>query len=263
MARPRTAPTDAQLRSVKDRIKDVSEVEAFAKVCVYGVNGSGKTRFAASAPNALIIDINEHGTRSASGTGAKVFEVDSWDDIGHVYWYLKAGKHPYESVALDTVTAMQQMAMSFVLGEAEERDPSREKGMPDKRTYGRAGQLMTAMMLAFRNLPMHVIFTAQERSVKDDDTGETELITVDLPASSRGTAMGSVGVLGRMQPREAKVRDKKTKKIKKQWVDTMYVGPHEVMSTKDRTNTLGPVLMKPTMPKVIAAWANIDEEDDE
>lgn len=258
----RTKPPSEEVKALAKRIRSVDEVSPYVKVLVYGANGTGKTRFAASAPNCLIVDINEEGTRSAVGTGSRVLEVRNWKDVGDAYWYLKSGKHKYESVAIDTITGMQELAMSFVLGEAEDRDPTREKSMPDKRSYGRAGQLVKGMLLAYRNLPMHVIFTAQERNIRDDDTGETVDTTVDLPAGSRGTAMGSVGVLGNLTTKE--VRVKKHGKSTKRWMDHLLVGPHEVIRTKDRTNGLGHVVRNPTVPIVIKAWeASPPSEEDE
>lgn len=115
---------------------------------------------------------------------------------------------------------------------------------------------MRAQLLAFRNLPMHVIFLAQERVVNDEDTDEPVLHTPDLPAGSRGAAMGSVSFLGRIFSQEVKVRNKKTKEITTRWEDRLLIGPHEEFDTKDRTNSLGGptgVMRNPTMPKIIAA----------
>lgn len=236
----------------------VDQADAFVKVLVYGRNGSGKTRFAASSPKCLIIDIHEQGTRSAKGSGAKVFpEPESgpitWEDIGDVYWYLKEGNHPYESVAIDTITAMNRLCLAMVLGEAEDRDPNREVGLPDRRAYGRAGELMRSQLLAFRNLPMHVIFTAQERVIKDEDTDEPVLHTPDLPAGSRGIAMGSVSIIGRLYRAEVKYRKKGEKEIHTRWEDRMLVGPDDEFDTKDRTNNLGQVVRRPTVAQVIQA----------
>lgn len=248
----RTKPPAEDIKELVARIRSPGGTP-YAKVCVYGVNGSGKTRFAGSSPKVLILDISEEGDRSIKGVrGARVLPITNWVDIGNTYWWLKAGKHPFESVALDTITAMQELALGFVLGEAEERDPTREKQMPDKRTWGRAGQLMKGMLLAYRNLPLHVVFTAQERRIIDQDTEELTELTVDLPNSSRGVAMGCVGVLGRMTPRE--VRVKSGGKVGKKWLDHLIVGPNELIRTKDRTGALPPVIRKPTMPDLIEAW---------
>lgn len=241
-------------KAIEKRIVSVDIADPYVKIMVYGRNGAGKTRFSASAPKVIIGDINEEGTRSAKGSGAKKFPINRWTDIGDLYWYLKAGDHAFESVALDTLTAMNRLCLKMVLGEAEDRDPNREIGLPDRRAYGRAGELMREQLLAFRNLPMHVIFTAQERVIKDEDTDEPVLHTPDLPAGSRGVAMGSVGIIGRVFQKEVKFRKKGTKEIQTRWEDRLLVGPHEEFDTKDRTYNLGTVVRRPTMPLIIDAW---------
>lgn len=249
---PRTKPPSSEIEALKRRIR-VPGSKEWLKICAYGPNGSGKTRLAGSAPKVLVIDINEEGDRSIKGMpGTRVIQVSTWEEIGRCYWYLQSGKHPFESVALDTLTEMQACALSFVLAEAENRDPTREKAMPDRRTWGRAGQLMRAMLVAYRNLPLHVIFTAQQRIVRDEDSGEIEEICPDLPNSSRGIAMGSVGILGRLMPREVRVRQ--DGKVRKVWRDQMMVGPHEIIQTKDRTGSLPPIISNPTIPDLIAVW---------
>lgn len=241
-------------KEIESRIVSVDEADPYVKILVYGRNGMGKTRFAATGPKCLIVDIHEEGTRSAKGSGSKKFSVQKWADIGDIYWFLKAGNHPYESVALDTLTAMNRLCLNMVMGEAEDRDPNREIGMPDRRSYGRAGELMRNQLLAFRNLPMHVIFTAQERVISDEDGDEPVLHTPDLPAGSRGIAMGSVGIIGRIYQQQVKIRNKRTKQITEKWEVRMLVGPHDTFDTKDRTGELGNVIRNPTMQSIITKW---------
>lgn len=241
------------IKSIASRIED-ADGGPYVKLLVYGRNGAGKTRLCGSASKCLIADVNEDGTRSVRGTGTKKFPVDRWADIGDIYWYLKEGDHPYECVAIDTLTALNRLCLAMVLGEAEDRDPNREVGAPDRRAYGRAGELMRAQLLAFRNLPMHVIFTAQERVIKDEDTDEPVLHCPDLPAGSRGIAMGAVGIIGRIYSQEVKLRNKATKQVTTEWRDRMLVGPHEEYETKDRTYKLGSVVRNPNMRAIIAAW---------
>jgi hypothetical protein len=267
MAKARTRDLEA-IREIASRIRSVDDQDPWVNVLVYGPNGSGKTRFIASGPKALIIDIREDGTRSTVGSGAKYLTVRNWEDIGHAYWLLKSllarGKCPWQTVGLDTISAMQNLAMSFVLGEAEDRDPSREKGMPDKRTYGRAGELMKGMMLAFKDLPMHTVYTAQMRRITDDDTGQVLEYAVDLPAGSRGTATGCASVVGFMQRKPGKVRNPRTRKIEKRMISVTRTEPTdaegEYPSLKDRTNRLAPVERNLSMPKVIEAWENREEQ---
>lgn len=239
---------------VEDRIRSVDEISKYAKILVYGRNKNGKTRFAATWPRVLICDIQEEGTRSARGSGADVIEVNSFDEVGDVYWYLKAGNHKYRTIAIDTLTALQDAAQRKVLGEAEERDPTREHAMPDRRTYGRANQLVKQMVLEFRNLPMHVVFLAQERVEVDEETDEPALRTAQLSPGSRGTALGAVGLIGRIYLHEGK---------KGRWEARMLVGPHEEYDTGNRIE-LPRIIRNPTGKQIIKAWlANPPAEEGE
>lgn len=244
------------VESIGKRIRPVDEISPHAKVLVYGRNKNGKTKFAATAPKVLIIDIDEEGTRSAVGSGAQVVEVSTFDEVAHVYWYLKAGNHGYKSVAIDTITALQNAALRKVLGEAEDRDPTREPSTPDRRTWGRANQLVKGLLLDFRNLPMNVVFLAQERVINDEESDEAALHTVDLPAGSRAVALGCVGIIGRIYLREAKVKGKKNP----QWEARMLVGSHEEYDTGNRVSTLPRIIRNPNMKNIIKEWrANATE----
>jgi hypothetical protein len=254
----RGTSSQAQLAErFEEGIKSVDEGSPYLNLCAYGRNGSGKTRLGATAPSPLIIDINEEGTRSAVGTGAEVREVMTFDEVAHGYWYLKAGNHSYETVVVDTVTALHQAAIRKVLGDQEDRDPTREPSQPDKRTWGRANQLMNQLVMDFRNLPMHVIFLVQERVIQDDDSDEPAFHTLDLPAGARSTLLGAVGITGRLFAREVKIKGSRRTK----WVDFMLVGPHEQYDSKDRTGSLGMVVKQVTIPKLITAWENRTDKE--
>lgn len=245
---------------VESRIVPVGIAEPYVKVLVFGRHGQGKTRFAASAPRVLIVDINEKGTRSARQfKGAKVFPVSTWEDIDLIYWYLRNREHKFQSVAIDTITAMQQVCMSHVLGVEADKNPDKDRAMPSKREWGKLAELMRPTILNFRNLPMHVIFTAQERTVGDDDE-PTEKVP-DLSPGSRGPACGAVSIIGRLYKKEVRVADRKAKKEKHVWEDRMLIGPHEDFpDLKDRSNNLGRIVRKPTMSHVIEAWEKSEEQ---
>lgn len=250
----RTVSEAEASKAIAKRIKSVDEINSYAKMLIYGRNKNGKTVFASKAPNVLLIDIDEEGSRSAHGSGAHVVQVKTFDEVAHVYWYLKAGNHEFESVAIDTITTLQECAIRKVLGEAEDRDPTREPSTPDRRTWGRANQLVKQLLLDFRNLPMHVIFLAQERVVDDEDSDEPALHTVSLPAGSRSTALGCVGLIGRIYLKE--VRDRKAKK--NVWEARILVGPHEQYDTGNRIGL--PRIIRADMDQVLEAWANNPEE---
>jgi hypothetical protein len=112
-----------------------------------------------------------------------------------------------------------------------------------------------SMLLNFRNLDMHVLFTAQERTVDDPDE-ETRERVPDLSPGSRGTLTSCVGIIGRVYKKEVRTVDAKRKKEVSKWETRMLVGPSDEFITKDRTGQLGRIMRNPTMAQIIAAWGS-------
>lgn len=218
----------------KSLIQKVGDVEDYLKLVIYGRNGMGKTTFGASSDlKTLIIDFNEQGTLSVrSRKNVSVYRVQFWDEIDWIYWYLKAGKHDYEVVVLDTVSSMAVIGMKWVLGDELSRDASRDPIMPDKRSWGKLGQLMQNQIYNFRNLPMHVVFTAHERNTTtEDEEGGTLLEThPELSPAPRSTLLGAVHVVGRLFTREVQVKGDSKKKTERR----LLVGPHPRYVSKIR-----------------------------
>lgn len=217
----------------------------------------GKTRLACSFPKTLVIDVNEEGTRSAREfRGTKVFSVREWNDIVAIYWYLQRGEHDFESVAIDTISQLNDMALRRALKENVARDPNKDPKQPTRRDYGKSKELMNNILLMFRNLPMHVIFIAQERTEGDPEEGEEIVHVPQVQSAVRGTAMGAVGIIGRVFQKEVKVKSKKGRR-KTRWVTCMLVGPHEEYASKDRTagsGILGRIAVNPSGKTIIQSW---------
>jgi phage nucleotide-binding protein len=245
-------PKAQAIRAVRNRIVPVSEAEPHLKVLVYGKNGQGKTRFACTAPKCLVIDIAEKGTKSVRNyPGVEVYPARSWKEVVWAYWFLKAGGHDYESVVIDTITGMQNVCMVQVLKESGDRDPTKDPKTASQRDWGKLAQLMKEQLLNFRNLDMHVIFTAQERTYDNEEEERLERVP-DLSPGSRATATACVDIIGRIYKRERRTAVKGGKE-KKKWEVRMLVGPHEDYITKDRTGALAHIVVNPTIPKMLEA----------
>lgn len=254
MAKSRTKA----IQDVEDRIVPVSEHATRVKVLLYGRNGQGKTRISARAPAPLIIDCNEEGTQSVRNyPGVEVFPAKRWDDFVYAYWYLRDGKHNYETVVVDTLTLAQAMCIKAVLKQQEDRDPNRPPQMPDRRTWGQVGEMMKEQILNYRNLDLHVVFVCQVRKDYNEDEEASDLFVPDLSPASRAIATASVGVMGYVY--QGQVTKGKGKKSNKQWVPKMLVGPHENFMTKDRTGLLGRTVINPSINKIIEANNTTEE----
>lgn len=246
-------PKKRAIEWVSSHIVPVSEAEPHIKILVYGRNGMGKTRFACTAPRPLVIDIQEKGTKSVRDyPGVDVIKVAKWSEIVWAYWFLRAGNHEYDSVVIDTITGMQNVCMVQVLKESEDRDPLKDPKTASQRDWGKLAQLMKEQLLNFRNLPMHVIYTAQER-IQSNEEEETVERVPDLSPGSRATATACVDIIGRVYKKEVRTVNKKTKKEVSRWQVRMLVGPHDDYVTKDRTGSLGRIMSEPTVPKILEA----------
>lgn len=240
-----------------ERIRKPSTLSPRPKILIYARNKVGKTRFCLSAPNVLIAD-PEHGTDNYIERDPDVWPIESWDDLDDFYKYLRTGKHGYEYAALDGVTRMHNMALNKVMKLQEERDLDRIPGLVRRQDYGKAGELSKRMFYNFLNLPMGVIFTAQERKLTSDndeaseeDLPQTEYVP-DLPAGAKSAMNGIVDVIGRMTVTKVKVRPKGSKEIKEKAQRRLFVGPHPNYDTGYRSDyDLPEVIKNPSLPKLV------------
>lgn len=228
------------------KVMSASDSFKHLKLLAYGQNGKGKTRLGASGPrNVLIVDCNEQGTLTVgSFKDVDVFPIEVWSDIDLAYWFLHTGNHKYQTVVIDTVTSLAALAMKFVLGDEASRDPTRDPMMPDKRSWGKVGELMKTQILQFRNLPMNIVFLAQEKRGYTEDEDEAPEVFPEVSPSIRTTLTASVDVIGRMYVREVVEKQKvngKTRSVSRPEY-MMQVGPSERYVTKDRSSVLPSVI---------------------
>lgn len=129
------------------------------KALFFGPPGSGKTSLGGTAPKPLILDF-EDGTMTLRGRDVDVFQPRKWSDVQDAYMTLALGSDNggYQSVVLDTVSMMQEIASwdtpllsDFVAG----KDP--------RNSYGRISAAMKDMLWKFALLPINCIFLAQIR----------------------------------------------------------------------------------------------------
>lgn len=165
------------------------------KVLLYGPPGTGKTTYAGSAPKVLFLAI-EDGTLSVRKTGIDKFVITTWNDLEDALFTLMVEKHSYESVAVDSITAMQYLAeqdvglMEVLLADSDPR-----------RAYGKIGAMVRHKISQFMSLDMHVVITAQLRfnsgdEDKDQSAGRYPLVP-DVTPSIYRTLTSAPDVIGR------------------------------------------------------------------
>ena len=235
-----------------EKITRPSQVVRRPKLLIYGRNKKGKTWFCTSAGvDKILIADPEHGTDEFKQRDPHVWPIDQWEDLEDFYQFCRSGKHNYTWAALDGLSRMSNMALRYVMKVQEERSLDRQPGLVQQRDYGKAGELVKQMLTNFHNLPMGVIYTAQERmesSVdmdEDEDAEDTDLYFVpDLPKGVRGMANSLVDLIGRIYV--IKLED--GRKERRLWIgettryDTGYRSDH----------TLPEMIKNPTVPRVVS-----------
>lgn len=237
------------------------------QILVYARNKKGKTTFGASAPNVLIID-PENGTDHLKKLNPDAWHVSEWADMDEVYRYLRLGDHPYEWVTVDGITRIHNMALRFVMSQAEERDLDRPPGMVQLKDYGKANELLKGMLLNFQTLGLGVVYTAQERMMsvtdaaeEDEDASEAEVMFVpDISKGARGAINSMVDVIGRLYtvPVTKTVRLKSGGTVDKEVTQRrMWLALHPRYDTGFRSDyQLPDFLTDPTVPRLVELLNN-------
>jgi energy-coupling factor transporter ATP-binding protein EcfA2 len=164
------------------RIEKVGNKNPSLNILVYGQSGTGKTTLCGSADDVpemrsvIIVDL-EGGTESLRTNYGNVdtIRVKSWAEMQQVYDELHQGNHKYKTVVIDSLTECAKFNMYTIMDELVSRKVDEGKvvdpDIPSVREWGKNIEQMRKFVRAFRDLPMHTIFTCLERVDKDDKTG--------------------------------------------------------------------------------------------
>lgn len=237
----------------KKKIQRPADITRKPKILVYSRNKKGKTTFGISAGvnKTLVID-PENGTDEMKVKNPHVWPVDRWEDLEDVTNFLRFGDHQYEWVVVDGLTKLANMSLKYVMRLQEEKSLDRIPGMVQQRDYGKSGELMKDMLTRFHNMPLGVIYTAQERQDgayddnDDDDSEETEVAYIpDLPRGVRGVANSLVDVIGRLYVVKLDGEPPKAER-------RLFIGESVKYDTGYRSDYVLPDYVRnPTIPKLV------------
>lgn len=266
MSRPRRISLAADstiAERVSGKIVKASELPGNRRFLIYGKAKQGKTRLASSAPDVLVMDVNEKGTESVRrNINPYVYPVEIWTDVTDLYWYLQEGEHQFRSVAIDGITALQTLCMNFVLGEATALDASRDPDMPTRAVWGKVTQLMKTQITNYRNLPMNVIFTALTRRniVGEEDADAESTVGPACSPSVSAHLEAAVDVIGYIYKREVMVKVRGTDQKKPRTKTRLIVEGTERFLVGDRTHTLGNFVDAPDLTDILTTMDGKEAE---
>lgn len=247
----RTTRTRRNSRRNTLPVKPVSEVQQHRSMVVYGRSGSGKTTFAATFPKPmLLLDVSDKGTDSISDVEKiNVMEIETWQDFELAYWYLKENPDEYETVVIDTLSQLQELIIKKILLEKYKEDDEARSGWGSlsQREWGEVTSVLKMWITHYRNLPMEVVFVAQDRVFEVDESLDPEImldpevgprlapsVTKHLNASVH--SIGNTFIRRRIRHKEVKRKGSKRTKTK-EIPETQYclrIGPDPVYATKIR-----------------------------
>lgn len=196
-------------------------------LCFYGRSGTGKTSLLGTMPGrGLVIDIPqiEGGTFVLSDHADRidVKEVTTWDEIDAVYWFLKKEKHAYQWVAIDSLTAMTELAKRKVISDRTLAADPHKITLPE---WGELGQLVQELIYKFRTLSIHTIWIAQETTHGSEERGEPVQIGPDTRPRALNALIPSMLLCARTSVEQ---------RLDGTYEYRLRIGPHPVFMTKAR-----------------------------
>lgn len=175
--------------------------------CFYGRSGSGKTTLAGTFPGkVLFLDVRDRGTDSVSDVeDAYVLPIESWQDFEDAFYFAQDNSKEYRTVVIDTVSQLQQMVVEELVGDKVKRSKGNKMpgdwGTMSKQLWGEVAGKLKQWILNFRDLPVEVVFIAQDRSFDpEEDEDEADALLPEIgPALSpavKSHLCASVSIVG-------------------------------------------------------------------
>jgi hypothetical protein len=188
----------------------------------------------------LFIDV-EGGTFSIRERypDVEVIRVETWDNMQQVYDALFAGDHEYNTVVLDSLTEIQKFSMYDIMEFTVQKDPDRDPDVPSMREWGKNIEQIRKLVRAFRDLPMHTIFTALAKEDKDNKTGAVKT-KPSLSGKLANEVAGFVDIVGYQY---TKVMEDELRRF-------LLTATTDKFVAKDRSDKLPPTIEDPTMSSI-------------
>lgn len=149
----------------------------------------------------------------------------------------------YRSVAIDSLTEIQKLIMANIMG----RNPGRlvfdpDLDLPRIKEWGQNSETVRLLVRTFRNLPIHVWFSAHKQRNQDDKTGEIEILP-SLPGKLPDQISGMLKVVGYMYTADDNSEIDEFKNV-------LLLKNSGKYKAKSRYNSVDSHIIQPTMQKL-------------
>lgn len=204
-----------------DFIVEMEEEDESINLLIFGESGAGKTPFAGSARNGLLI-ASEKGVISAKRRGStmQVAKVKNWADIIKTKrWLASLKKEDLGEdfwVSLDSGTMAQTLLLRKILREEHKKNPSgRDLDIPQIQDHQKWQNEFKRTIQEFVDLPFNLCVTALPMTISSEtDEGDFEENILPQFLGQQGAIAwaiaGMFGAGGRCQL----IKDRDTKEVK-------------------------------------------------
>jgi AAA domain len=154
------------------------EDQRYVKSLIFSPAGHGKTFLLGTAQEdprtapMLLLDF-EGGEETLAGLDIDVARIRSWEDYNEAFELVSDENCPYKSLGIDSISETHIWGL---LTRIDEKGPSRkEPDLIEQGDYGVVSTQMRRLLREFRDLPMHVFYTAGSKEIEVRKEGKVRV----------------------------------------------------------------------------------------
>lgn len=250
----------------KPPIRKVQGYNDQLKFLIYGPTGVGKTHLLGTMANnkeffgrVLMLAIDPGDLTLSANTAVDQENIDvarvrTVEELEKWALWLETENvksKEYGSLIVEGATDIGEMALLEVLARVHKENSTRPKYSPDIGHYKEQQIIALKCVRIFRDLPMHVAYSALSVGKQDKDS-PLEYIRPAVPGmliNNLGAYFDFIGYLsvGKFKDKEGSPR-------------LLRMQPTELIQAKDRTRRLGEVLVNPSFPEILDLILNGEEK---
>lgn len=174
--------------------------------------------------------------------------IKTWDDLEYVLDKFYEAEYseeglPYKFLGVDSLSEINYLNLRYCVDNAIQIKPRKNPEMYEIGDYGSSGNMMRRLVREFRDLPIHVVFSALPQEETDTLTAK-KTVRPNLVGKLTGEIPGLVHVVGYLAV-ETGTDDKPERVI--------YFQPDGRLAVKDNTEggKLGNEIVEPTISKMM------------
>jgi len=238
--------TDEILQALLDTIAPVSEKSNKIKALFYGDFGVGKTCFAASSPNPMVIDFEQSSFSLGNHPEFRevpVMTCKSYKQMNYLADKIEEGHFKeIETFICDTFSELQNIDLDAIVKKAALTDASRNEFLPIGPDYNENTERMRQLARRFRDMDKHFIMLTHFKEEKEEATGRL-YVRPNLTPKLSGTIGRMTHIIGYMTATgEGETRRR-----------LMQTQPTEKVTAKSRIGGLPNVLINATFEDILKA----------